>query len=178
LPLADSAPLQPPDAAQEFALVEVQVSVEMPPPATAVGSAVKVTVGGFIVTVAVAGMLVPPGPEHVIENVAPAVNPAVLCDPLVASGPLQSPAAAQDVAFDEVQVSVTEPPTSTVLCDAPSDTVGNTGGAPAPPPPHAKSSGATAPPRNKRNMERTTSRLGFRQYMTCGSSAACANSQS
>jgi hypothetical protein len=164
LPLAGSVPLQPPEAEQAFALVEDQVSVAVPPPATAVGSAVNVTVGGLMATVAVAGVLLPPGPEHVMEKVEPAVNPAVLCDPLVPSGPLQPPAAVHDVALDDAQVKVTELPRSTVPCDALSVTVGNAGGAPEPPP-HAKSSAATAPARNIINMDRTTSRLGFRQYM-------------
>ena len=60
------APLQPPVALQEVALVELQVSVEAAPLTTAVGLAVSVAVGlGTMVTVAVAGVLVPPVPVHV-----------------------------------------------------------------------------------------------------------------
>jgi hypothetical protein len=177
LPLVGSVPLQPPEAEQELALVEDQVSVDVPPPATAVGSAANVAVGGLMATVAVAGVLLPPGPEHVMEKVEPAVNPAVLCDPLVPSAPLQSPEAVQDLALDDDQVNVTELPRSTALCDAASVTAGNGGGAPEPPP-HAKSSAAAAPARNIGNMERTTSPLGFRHYMAYGESAACGDSQS
>jgi hypothetical protein len=55
LPLADSAPLQPPEAEQAVALVEDQVRVEAAPLATVVGLAESVTVGAgaFTVTVAV-----------------------------------------------------------------------------------------------------------------------------
>ena len=45
VPLVALAPLQPPEAAQEVALVELHVSVEVPPLATEVGFAVSVTVG-------------------------------------------------------------------------------------------------------------------------------------
>jgi hypothetical protein len=56
VPLVARGPLQPPDAAHEVALVELHVSADVPPLATAVGLAVRVAVGtGAIVTVAVAG---------------------------------------------------------------------------------------------------------------------------
>jgi len=45
MPLAGSEPLQAPDAAHAVALVEAQVRVEVPPTATTVGAALKVTVG-------------------------------------------------------------------------------------------------------------------------------------
>jgi hypothetical protein len=61
-------PLQPPEAVQEVALVELQVSVDVPPLAIVVGLAVNVEVGrGAIVTVAVAAVLVPPAPAQVNE---------------------------------------------------------------------------------------------------------------
>jgi len=53
-PLAPFAPDQPPDAVQEVALVEDQVSVELPPLFTVLGLAVKVTVGAGWVTDTVA----------------------------------------------------------------------------------------------------------------------------
>jgi hypothetical protein len=56
----------PPEAVHEVALVELQVSVDVPPLAIVAGFAVSVAVGlGAIVTVAVAGVLVPPVPVHV-----------------------------------------------------------------------------------------------------------------
>jgi hypothetical protein len=68
VPLAASAPLQPPDAVHEVALVELHVSVEAPPEATVVGFAVNVAVGtGATVIVVVAMLLVPPGPVQVNE---------------------------------------------------------------------------------------------------------------
>ena len=79
MPLAANVPLQPPEAVQEVALVELQVSVDDPPPAIVVGFAVSVTVGtGAIVTVADAAVLVPPAPVQVNEYVVLAVRPPEL----------------------------------------------------------------------------------------------------
>ena len=64
------APDQPPEAVQEVALVEDQVSVEDPPLATDAGFAASDTVGGSGVpaTVTVAEALpLPPEPEQVRE---------------------------------------------------------------------------------------------------------------
>ena len=62
------APDQPPEAVQEVALVEDQVSVEDPPLATDAGFAASDTVGtgGDTVTVADA-LALPPEPEQVRE---------------------------------------------------------------------------------------------------------------
>jgi hypothetical protein len=66
VPPAASVPLQPPEAAQESASVELQLSDEVPPRATVSGDAVSVAVGKrFTFTVALTGWLTPPGPEHV-----------------------------------------------------------------------------------------------------------------
>jgi hypothetical protein len=68
LPLGALAPLQPPEAVHEVALVEVHVNVETPPLATEAGFAVSVTVtGGSTVTLAVATLLVPAAPAQVNE---------------------------------------------------------------------------------------------------------------
>jgi hypothetical protein len=68
LPLAATVPLQPPEALHEVALVELHVSMEAFPEATAVGAAASVAVGaGIDATVAVAGGVTPPGPVHTIE---------------------------------------------------------------------------------------------------------------
>jgi hypothetical protein len=72
VPLVAKAPVQPPDAVHEVALVEPQVSVDVPPAATTVGFAVNVAVGRTLtlpatVTVAVTAALEPPGPEQVSE---------------------------------------------------------------------------------------------------------------
>jgi hypothetical protein len=68
LPLVARVPLQPPDAVQDSAFVELHVNVELPPTATATGVAARVTVGtGFTVTVAVACGLIPPGPVQIKE---------------------------------------------------------------------------------------------------------------
>jgi hypothetical protein len=69
LPLVASAPLQPPEAVQEVAFVELHVSVDAPPPATVVGFADNVTVAaGTTLTVAVPVLLLvaggTPAPPH------------------------------------------------------------------------------------------------------------------
>jgi hypothetical protein len=116
LPLVASAPLQPPEAEHEAAFAEFQVNVELPPTATATGAATRVTVGtGITVTVAVTSELVPPGPVQVSAYVAFWVSKPVPCVPLAASAPFQSPAAAQAVAWAELQVSVDPLPTGTVV---------------------------------------------------------------
>jgi hypothetical protein len=69
-PLAAFVPLQPPEAVQDVALVELQVNVEVPPLAIVVGFAVNAAVGtglAVTVTVAVAAVLVPPAPVQVNE---------------------------------------------------------------------------------------------------------------
>ncbi|MGD0502535.1 MAG: hypothetical protein ABSD02_07320 [Steroidobacteraceae bacterium] len=102
VPLVAKDPLQPPEAVQDVALVELQVSVEEPPETTLVGDALKLAVGtggnGVAVTDALAAGLTPPGPEHVTEKLEFAVNAPVLREPLGGSVPLQPPAARQAVA--------------------------------------------------------------------------------
>ena len=66
VPLVVSAPVQPPEAVHDVALVLDHVNVELPPEAMVVGFAVSVTVGaGDTVTVAEAGADVPPVPLQV-----------------------------------------------------------------------------------------------------------------
>ena len=68
MPLVPLLPLQLPDAVHAVALVELHVSVELPPFAIEVGFAVSVTVGAdATVIVAVAGLLGPPAPVQVSE---------------------------------------------------------------------------------------------------------------
>ncbi len=71
VPLVASVPVQPPEAVQDVALVELQVSTELPPLAIADGAALKLTVGTTgvdeTVTVAVTGSLVPPAPVQTSE---------------------------------------------------------------------------------------------------------------
>jgi hypothetical protein len=93
--------------------VELQVNVEEPPGAITDGYTESVAVRS--VTVAVAGVLVPPAPEQTSVNVFGAVSAPVDWVPLVASAPVQPPEAVQDVALVELQVSVDEPPTATTV---------------------------------------------------------------
>jgi hypothetical protein len=97
----------------------------------------------------------------------------VLCVPLVASVPLHPPEALQDVAYVEVQVSVTESPASIVVVDAFIDTIGN--GAEADPPPQAANNKKAANI-HSREINRMTYQVVFFSmssfsYGTCGESA-------
>jgi hypothetical protein len=139
LPLVGRVPLQSPDAVQEVACAELQLSVVWPPAGMTLGFAASCAVGNALtLMVTAAGRLVPPGPAHVSVYVASLLSAPVLCEPLTASGPFQSPEALQDEALPEVQLSVADAPASIVVGDAVSETVGIGEGAPAPPP-HADS---------------------------------------
>lgn len=123
-PLVGKLPLHPPDAMQDVALAELQVSIEAPPPATTIGLAASVTVAaGMMVTVAVAALLPPPAPEQTSEYAAAALRDAVFWLPLAGLAPLQAPEAVQDVALVELQVSVEAPPLTTAVGFAASATV-------------------------------------------------------
>jgi hypothetical protein len=125
VPLVPFVPLQPLEAAHEVALVELQVSVEARPLATEVGVVVSVTVGvPGMVTVAVATLLVPPGPAQVNEYEFVAVSAPVICVPLVALVPPQPPEATHEVALVEFHVSVEAPPLAMEVGFAVNVTVG------------------------------------------------------
>jgi hypothetical protein len=146
VPLVARVPLQPPEAVHVVALVELHVKAEVPPAATAVGFAVRATVGrGFTVIATVAAALVPPGPVHVKEKVALADNAPVLCVPLTPSVPLHPPEALHEVAFAELHVSIADSPALIVVFDGVNDAVGgDEGEGESEPPPHAESSNAVA----------------------------------
>lgn len=117
------SPDQAPEAAHELALVDDQVSVDMPPLVTAVGLALSDTVGdaggGDPTTTTVTDCVaVPPLPEHVKENALLEVRGPVLCEPDVGFGPDQAPDAVHDVALVEDQLSVVAPLLSTVVGSA------------------------------------------------------------
>jgi hypothetical protein len=66
VPLVALAPLQPPEAVHEVALVELQVRVEVAPLAMTEGVPVIVAVG-MMLTATVDALLVPPVPVQVRE---------------------------------------------------------------------------------------------------------------
>ena len=66
----------------------------------------------------------PPAPVHVIVYLVVVVSAAVFCEPLIASEPLQPPAAAQEVAPVEAHVKVEGASLATVLGAAVNVTVG------------------------------------------------------
>src|ERR1700722_18883789 len=126
MPLVALLPLQPapaPEAVQDVALVELQVSMEVPPLAMTEGLATNVAVG-MILTRTVDAALVPPVPVQVKEYELGIVIAPVLCVPFVALLPLQPPEAVQEVALVELQVSVDVPPLAIEVGAAPRDAVG------------------------------------------------------
>ena len=125
-PLIACAPLHPPDAVQLVALVEVQARVDAPPLVTLAGLALRDTVGAAgAETVTVADCdAEPPAPVQVRVNFVVAVRAAVVCEPVVASAPLQPPEAVQAVAFVADQVSAEVAPFLTVAGFAVSVTAG------------------------------------------------------
>jgi hypothetical protein len=80
----------------------------------------------IIVTVAVATLLVPPAPVQANEYDVVAVRGPVFWLPPAASAPLQPPEAVQEVALDELHVSVETPPTATTGRFATNVAVGTT----------------------------------------------------
>jgi hypothetical protein len=115
-PLVGSLPVQPPEAVQEVALVDDQVSVVMAPLATVLGLAEKVTAGSGVVTeTVVACTALPPDPVQARVNLVVVVSVEVVLEPLVGSLPVQPPEAVQEVALVDDQVSVVMAPLATVL---------------------------------------------------------------
>jgi len=114
-PLIASAPDQPPEAAHAVALDEDQVSIAVLPLAMAVGFALKVTPGAAAATVTVADCAaVPPVPVQVNTNWVFALKATVVCEPLVASVPVQPPEAEQLDASLEFHVRTVASPLFTV----------------------------------------------------------------
>ena len=128
-PLNPLVPLQPPDAAQDVALVLDQVSVAEPPEFTLLGVALSVTVGAAGATVTVTDCVAdPPDPLQVNSYSVVLVKVPVDTVPLVGMLPCHPPAALQLFASDEVQVSVELPPLITVVGVAVSVTEVGVGG--------------------------------------------------
>jgi hypothetical protein len=110
---------------QVVALVELHVSSEAPPLVTTAGEAVSVTVGTTF-TIAVATALLPPAPSQLSEYVPGRVSAPVLCAPLGARVPLQSPDAEHEAELLDDQVKVEAPPFATDGGDAVNSAVGMT----------------------------------------------------
>ena len=145
MPRAALVPSQAPDAVQEFAFVELHVSVAEAPAGTAAAPADSITVGaGITVTVASELALVPPVPVHTNAYEVVAVSGAIVLVPLGCSAPLQPPEAVQAVALVDFHVNVEDLPLAMGSGEALIDAVGAggvvVGDAPPPPPPQAASS--------------------------------------
>ena len=132
-------------------MVELHVSVEVPPLVTEVGFADSMTVGaGATLTVAVAVLLEPPAPLQVSEYDVVAASGPLLWLPLAALLPFQPPDAVHDVASVELHVNVELPPLATFVGAALRDAVGCVLGF-TPTPPHAANN-RDAPAGQKRRM--------------------------
>ena len=127
-PLSPLAPLQPPDAAQEVALLLDQVSVEAVPAFTALGAALIATTGALLEIVMVADCVAdPPAPVQVNSYSVVLVRAPVDQVPLVGTLPCQPPEAVQAVASADFQVRVELPPLPMVVGAAVIVTDGGTG---------------------------------------------------
>ena len=116
LPLVDFVPLQPPDAAQLDALLELQLSVDAEPLATVDGLTDRVTdggAGGTVTETETVWLTLPPVPEQVSVKLVAELSAVLDSVPLVARSPLQPPDAEQLVAPVELQVSDVGLPTTT-----------------------------------------------------------------
>jgi hypothetical protein len=126
--LPDQSPLD----VQEVALLEDHDNVAEPPCTTAVGAALRLTVGAGVAGVTETVTLrdvVPPAPLQARVKVVDCASAAVSCDPDVAFVPLQPPDAVHEVALVDDQASVVVPPCATCAGFADSDTVGTAGAA-------------------------------------------------
>jgi hypothetical protein len=136
VPKVALGPDHAPEAAQELASVDDQVSVEDPPLETEVGFAASDTVGtggggGVPDTVTVADALaVPPSPVQARENVLEFVSTPLDWVPEVALLPDHVPEATQELASVDDQVRVEDPPLATEAGFAARETVGAAGGSP------------------------------------------------
>lgn len=112
-------PLQPPEAVQLVALVDVHESVDEAPEATVVGFALSASVGAggaaCTVTMAVLIALCPAAFEQVSVKDALAFNGPTDCEPETAFAPAQPSEAVQVEAPLDVQVSVALEPGVTVV---------------------------------------------------------------
>jgi len=144
LPEVARAPDQAPDAVQDVASVDDQVSVEDPPLATDVGFAETDTVGtgggsGVPLTLTcVEALPVPFGPLQVSEKLLLLLSGPVDSLPEVPLAPDHAPVAEHDVALVELHVSVEAAPFATEAGLAPRDTVAAAGDSSLAPP-HAAS---------------------------------------
>jgi hypothetical protein len=116
VPFTALAPDQAPDAAQPVAFAEDQVSVALPPLATALGPTLRLTVGvGDLTETVVDWVALPPGPLHVSVYVVLASTAPVSSMPCVARLPDQPPEAVHAVELVDDHVRVVLPPLEIVL---------------------------------------------------------------
>ena len=110
LPPVGLLPLQPPEAVQLEALLEVQLSVDAEPLTTLVGLADKETDGRGATRTVTVRLASPPGPTQASMKSVVADSGPVDCVPLVGLSPLQPPDAVQVDAFSAVHASADDSP--------------------------------------------------------------------
>ena len=116
LPLVAFVPLQPPEAAQLDALLELQLSVAEAPLTTVEGFTDRVTdggAGGTVTATDTVWLTLPPTPEQVNVKSVAALSAPLDSVPLVARSPLQPPDAEQLEASVEFQDSEVGLPATT-----------------------------------------------------------------
>lgn len=172
VPLVASGPVQPPDAVQLVAFVELQVSIVVLPLVTLVGFALMVTVGNGATVTSVVAFASPPAPVQSSVKLLLTVRGALASLPEVAFVPLHAPEAVQPVAPIELHVSIEAAPLATVLGLADNATVGGNGfSIVAAPPlqPFRSSAQASTPIRESERCARI--RIGIEQlnpdYVDC-----------
>jgi hypothetical protein len=118
-PFVATEPIQPPDAVQLVAPLELQVRIALAPGATVVGLTVSDTTGGVVASEAAVTATVtdfdmePPVPEQLSENIVVAVNACVVNPPEVGCVPLHPPEAIHACAPVDCQWRITVWPYST-----------------------------------------------------------------
>ena len=131
LPVVFLLPDQAPEAVQPVALLADQLRVVDSPALMPVSARLSETAGGSAgagVTLTVTlSLALPPSPLQLSVNVLLPVNGPTVRDPEVLLPPDQAPEALQPSAFVVDQVSVTLSPSSTVVLEALSATVGAAG---------------------------------------------------
>jgi len=123
VPLTGSAPVHPPEAVHDVALLELQESVAVPPGVISEELNLSVAVGMTFTTTLASE--VPPVPLQLSEYEVAVATAPVLWLPLRPTEPLQAPLAVQDVVLLEVHVNVERPPAVTTDGDAVNVTLGS-----------------------------------------------------
>lgn len=127
-PVVARSPAQSPEAVQVVASVELQASREVEPAVTLDGLAARLNVGaGAMTAIDTSREIVPPAPVQLSEKVVPVVRSALVSLPDGPRGPVQPPAAVQEVAPVVDHCNCVAEPRATLADDADRTSVGAVG---------------------------------------------------